>query len=485
MASRLSRPIAARLRAAFSVTVLVIGTLGPGRAPVQAESLAPAEQIEPGAGAWRTWVLESPQQIPVPPPPDTAETRAELEELAQLAVQRTAADLEQIRFWDAGSPGYRWNEMVIAQAAAAGPPRSRTQGALALLNVAIYDAMIATWDAKYTYQRLRPSDVDSALATVLATPRSPAYPAEHAVAAGAAAVVLAYLFPSQADAFQQQAEAAGRSRALAGVQYPSDVAAGLELGRSVGALVVDRARSDGSDTPWQGSIPTGPGIWNGTNPLVPQAASWRPWALESASQFRPGPPPGVDSQEMSKELAEVATYARTPATDQIAFFWQNPQTVGSEVVYWNEQTTRELSESRLDMNPPWAAQAYALQTVAVDDAFVACWDAKYTYWRIRPFQLDTAIKPLFPNPPNHPSYPSAHGCHSGAAAAVLGALFPSDAAELNRVAVQATESRLWAGIHFRSDLDAGLKLGQQVAQVVNQWPAAGTTEQDVVNAARP
>jgi membrane-associated phospholipid phosphatase len=92
-------------------------------------------------------------------------------------------------------------------------------------------------------------------------------------------------------------------------------------------------------------------------------------------------------------------------------------------------------------------------------------EAKYHYWVARPFQLDPTITPLFPTP-NHPSYPSAHGCDDAAAAAVLAYLFPREAAFFEERAREAAESRLWAGIHFRSDLEAGLKLGEAVGQLV-------------------
>jgi membrane-associated phospholipid phosphatase len=87
---------------------------------------------------------------------------------------------------------------------------------LALMNVAIYDATIAAWEAKYTYNRPRPSEADPSLATVVPNPSSPSYPSEHAVAAGAAATVLAYLFPKDTQSFIDKAEMAGQSRLMAG-----------------------------------------------------------------------------------------------------------------------------------------------------------------------------------------------------------------------------------------------------------------------------
>jgi len=103
---------------------------------------------------------------------------------------------------------------------------------------------------------------------------------------------------------------------------------------------------------------------------------------------------------------------------------------------------------------------------------VACWDAKYTYWSIRPFQLDPEFKPLFTTP-NHPSYPSAHGCLSGAAGAMLAWLFPRDAASLTAMVDQAGESRIWAGLHFRSDVVVGLVIGRTVA-----WKVIERTQPD-------
>jgi membrane-associated phospholipid phosphatase len=96
------------------------------------------------------------------------------------------------------------------------------------------------------------------------------------VAAGAASTVLAYLFPNNAKLFSDQAEATGRSQLLAGVQFPSDVAAGLELGRAVAELVIARARTDGSDAVFTGAIPKGPCSWRGANPAesIPRDAAF-------------------------------------------------------------------------------------------------------------------------------------------------------------------------------------------------------------------
>ena len=103
--------------------------------------------------------------------------------------------------------------------------------------------------------------------------------------------------------------------------------------------------------------------------------------------------------------------------------------------------------------------------VAAHDSIIACWDGKYTYGAARPNMLDPSIVPLFPNP-GHPTYPSAHALFDGTYAAVLAYLFPRDADYFAAQAREGGESRLWAGIHFRSDIEVGLEIGRAVGQKV-------------------
>lgn len=420
--------------------------------------------IEPEAGSWQTWVVSDIAALLPPAPPDQVATQIELKEVQTLVAERDAADLRQIAYWDSGAPNYRWLEIAYPQFPLAKiPPSPRYARGLALMNIAIYDAMVVTWAAKYTYNRPRPSQVAPTLATVIATPNSPSYPSEHAAAAGAAAAILAYLFPENASIFVAQAEEAGHTRVLAGVQYPSDVAAGLALGRAVAEQVIARAKTDGSDAVWDGVIPSEPGHWTGENPVEPLAGTWKTWVLDSGDQVRPPAPPAYDSEQAKVELAVVESFTRTFASNAAAFFWQSIS--GGGPPYWFNVASRELFEHHLDLNPPQAARVYAAISVAQLDAFIACYDAKYTYWSMRPFQIDPAFKPLFPTP-NHPSYPSAHSCQSGAMAIVLGDFFPSDGETFLKAAQEAGDSRLWAGIHFQSDIDAGLTLGKSVGQLV-------------------
>src|SRR5215475_6014557 len=343
-------------------------------------------RIEPQAGQWKTWVLTSGSQFRLPSAPVGLAQEVEIKDLITRASRRDTATLNAIGFWDAGPPGYRWNEIAtnfMLRNSITGPRGARI---LSLLNVAIYDATIAAWDSKYVHNRPRPSEVNSQVAPAIPVPNSPSYPSEHAAAAGAAAAILGYLFPNDAQTYANQAEECGESRLDAGVQFPSDVSAGLALGRKVAELVIARAKTDGSDAVFTGVIPTGPGYWRGTNPAEPLAGAWRTWVIASGSEFRSPPPPAFDSAQKAQELAEVKNFPRPlPAagaafnTTRAAYFWQTfpPQ-------IWTDILTRKLFEYRLDHNPPRAARAYALINVAAYDGIIACWDGKYTYWAARP-----------------------------------------------------------------------------------------------------
>jgi hypothetical protein len=104
-------------------------------------------------------------------------------------------------------------------------------------------------------------------------------------------------------------------------------------------------------------------------------------------------------------------------------------------------------------------------SIAGYDAAVTCWEATFADWAARPSHLDAPVTPLFPTP-SHPSDPSGHSVVVGATSTVLGARFPRDAACFTRNAEEMAASRLWAGIHVRSDNEAGLALGRSVAQAV-------------------
>jgi len=428
--------------------------------------------VEPNAGSWKTWVISSGKDFRVPPPPDADATLAELAWLKTLSQEKDPIIAEQVRFWNAGAPSYRWVDVVTNRLLdpAQTPIGAFPNRAYLYVSLAIYDATIAAWDSKYAFNRKRPSEVDSGITPRVAVPRSPSYPSDYAATAVAAADVLAYLNPNEANFFRALAEEAGRSRLYAGVEFPSDYEAGVELGHRIAERVIALAKADGSDMPWAGSIPTGRCMWTGTNPGNVAMPGWKTVLLTSPSEFRPAPPPACDSPEGQAEMAKVRDYPRALTganflTNAKAFFWQSP---AGTFPWAYPHLNRWILEDGLNANPPRAARAYALLGVVSYDAFLASQDGKFTYWYLRPAQLDTSLTPLFPAP-NFPSYPSNHATLSSSRAEVLAYLFPAHAGEIRAIGKEAADSRVWAGIHYEMDLRSGAELGTKVAQRVIDW----------------
>jgi membrane-associated phospholipid phosphatase len=432
-----------------------------------------AAQVEPRAGSWKTWVISSGRDFRVAPPPDAQGTREEIAWIKSfMAEHGNNPDVaRQIQHWDSGPPVYRWSDLIVTRflnGQSVGTFQSRT----AYVSMAMYDATIAAWEAKYFYNRPRPSATDVSVVPGVSVPQSPSYPSDYAAAAGAAAEVLAYLIPAEANQFRIMAEEAGRSRLLAGVEYPSDYQAGLELGRKVAAEVIAKARQDGSDAVWDGRMPAGPCMWTGANPGNVTAPQWKPLLLSSPAEFRPPPPPDCQSADVQAQLDEVRSFTRdlaaplnSPTFTQNwkGFFWQSP---AGQYFWAHIHLNRWLLEDRT--NPPRAARALAAMDVTAYDSFIASQDGKFAYWYLRPAQLDRRLLPLFPAP-NFPSYPSNHSTFSSARAAILSHLFPERAAFITSLAEEAGQSRIWAGIHYQMDNASGMELGRKVAQKIVDW----------------
>jgi membrane-associated phospholipid phosphatase len=416
-------------------------------------------QSAPDPASWHGWVVFD-LANPVPPPPPADATQDEAEDLKILAGLRNERARESVRFWDAGAPPYRWMQVAqqeIANHNLGGPAATR---AMALVAVAMNDATLAAWRAKYVYQRPRPSQVDPMIAPLVDTPSSPSYPSEHSVVASAAAAVLGYLFPERKLALESMASEAGFSRLFAGTDFPSDVTAGTLLGDAVANAVIDWAKRDGSDMIFTGSFPPAPGRWSSANPSFPLAGLWKPWALRSGSEFRLPAPPAFDSAEMKAQIEGVKDFGRTTQSNRVALFWQP-----SFIDPWIDWINQAIFERRIDKDPRVAAGIYALAMVAQHDATIACWDTKYAFLEPRPVQVDASIQTLFATPP-HPSFPSGHACTSAAAAGVLAAIFPDAERQLAARAEEAGLSTFYAGIHYENDVYQGLELGAAVARRV-------------------
>jgi len=416
-------------------------------------------QVEPGAGKWKTFVITSVKEYRMPPP-DKNKVSDGIKQIQALQAKSDQATMNKMLFWSAGAPGYRWNQ-VITNLTPAGIPPFRE---MAILNIAIYDVTIAAWDNKYFYNRVRPS---GSFKKNIATPDNPSYPCEYSVTAGASAAVLGYLYPDRADSFNLLAEEACAGRILSGVQYPDDVREGFELGKKIALKVIERAKLDGSDAKWTGKIPTTPGLWNGSNPVGATHSQRKPWIIDSASQFRPGPPP-----DFTKDMAELKNFKKTEISNAHAFHYATKDV-------WAEITHQKIFEYNLQGNAPRAARVYALKSIAFNDAVISCWDAKYSYWGIRPDQYDPTFRPTIITPP-FPGYPSGHATTSNSMATVLAYLFPADAENFYRLARECAESRFEGGIHFRTDNEVGLAMGRKIgAKIVSAARTDGAEDNTV------
>lgn len=218
-----------------------------------------ARPTEPMAGTWRPWVLTSGDQVRPGPPPafDSPEFLSEAKQVMDIGDTLTDEQRKIAEFW-AGSEGTPlpagiWNGVVLEYLRPLGPSDAQGARVMALVNVAMADGGVAAWDAKFTYWGPRPENairdlgLDRGWEPLLATPFFPGYVSGHAVYSGAASEVLAYLFPEDADMFREEAEEAAWSRILGGIHFASDSEVGIEMGREIGRLVVERARGDGSE----------------------------------------------------------------------------------------------------------------------------------------------------------------------------------------------------------------------------------------------
>ena len=422
------------------------------------------------AAGWRTWLLTSGSELrPAAPAAPTAD---EVAELLYLQERRTEATAEVVGRWGGGPAVLPWTALALDLIVKAKPSPPRAARALAHLQVAAADAVIAAWDAQDAYRRPAPLGAVPGLAPL--GDRSadrPSFPSEHAAVAGAAATVLAYLFPQEAAGrFDALAEEAATSRLWTGAAYRSDVEAGLRLGRAVGERAVARGRGDGADATWSGERPTGPGVWEPTppayveTPVEPLAGTWQPWVIGDVVAARPAPPPLFGSPAWRAELAAVqeAVARRTDEQEAAADYWAGMPGTVSPAGLWVEIARDLILRDGLDS--PQAARVLALTTAATADAFVCCWDAKYAYWTARPITADPTINVCFATPA-FPSYTSGHSTVSAAAATVLGHLFPADEADLQARALEAKNSRLGAGIHFPIDNDMGAEMGAMLGRL--------------------
>ena len=289
------------------------------------------------------------------------------------------------------------------------------------------------------------------------------YEARRGAVAGASARLLGHLFPAAIASIQQKlAEQAAAGR---GEVHPA-FTEGERIGRAAGTEMIAHLAADGFTTPWNGTVPVGPGIWvpNALPPAGGMLGGVTPYFMTTGAQFRPAPPPAFGSAAFLADVQEVLTMTANLTPEQLAsaLYWDMPGGTPTPIGFWDGVAGDYIVDHGLDELA--AVEVFAMTQAATFDALIGCWEAKYHYWTLRPSQANAAISLAF-GLPNHPSYPSGHSCASAAAARVLTHYFPDEASELNGWVEESGLSRMLAGIHYRFDITAGQQLGRNVADL--------------------
>ena len=262
-------------------------------------------------------------QVPAPPAETSDQTKAELAELRQLQKERSPSANTAIQYYNAVPATQRWHDLAHTLARAEKQSLNRQAYLAAILHTALHDAVIVTWAAKYQFNRKPPSQLAPDVTPVVpitgavAAPE-PSYPSEHAALAGTAVGILTAFFPKEEANLKATAAEVGQTRLLMGANYRSDIDAGFALGQAVAQKALARAATDGADAKWTGTVPTGPGLWVGKDPLEPLMGTWKPWLMTRGDQFRPEPPPAFDSAAFQEELALLKRINSSPTPSQRA-----------------------------------------------------------------------------------------------------------------------------------------------------------------------
>jgi hypothetical protein len=381
----------------------------------------------------------------------------------------------------ANDPVIEWNSIMLNTTAAQNP--SFQARFAAITQLAVFEAVNAI-----------DHDYDPYLGTVTA----PATASRAAAAIAAAHAVLKNYFPANAAALD-----AARDASLASVADGIPKQEGIAVGVAAANAMI-AVRTDDGSTPPEFYLPTSTaaGEWQPT-PSCPPAGGillqWqklRPFAIETTDQFRAAPPPALKSARYARDYAEVKRVGdvespfRPQDRSDVALFYA----ATAPVPVWNSAATQVAIQQGRSMTE--TARALALVNMAINDAQASVFDTKYHYRFWRPetairagdadgnplTRADPQFKP-FVTTPCFPSYASAHGSSSGAAREVLERLFGpghhfiklSNPAvvgvvlqygSFKHITSDIDDARVYGGIHFRFDQEAGAKLGRQVGAYV-------------------
>ena len=330
---------------------------------------------------------------------------------------------------------------------------------------------------------------------------------EAAVAAAAHEVLVHYLPPSQT-AFLDASYATSLQKVADGQAKTN----GENLGKAIAGVLIAVRGGDGFRVfqPYTPPNPPIPGVWFPTAPTPPAGTflpGMRPFSLESVDRFRPKGPPALSSKKWARDYNEVkeigSSTSTTRTTEQTlaARFWAEPP------IQQLHGTLRNfIGEHQLDIVD--AARFMAMLGVVIGDAQIACYEAKYHFAFWRPITAiragdtdgndDTVAEPgwstLLPATPNHPEYPSAHACLTPALGKVVSRFLGTDDINFTVVSVtglgdrhfehesdleyEVTNARIWGGIHYRSAIEDGTKIGLKTADQVLAHHFHQTTEKD-------
>jgi PAP2 superfamily/Vanadium chloroperoxidase N-terminal domain len=371
-----------------------------------------------------------------------------------------------------------WDEKGVAVVTPRLSPAA-TERAMAMVHVAMFDAVNSI------ERRYRPYLVQMQAAKTTS---------KEASAAAAAAAVLAGLFPDVAAEMK-----ATLGSYLATVPESESKSDAIKLGEAVAARVLEARSKDGSTAPDDYRPRTSPGVYVPTQPVVlPMWPRVTPFVMDSGSQFRPGPPIALKSEQWAKDYNEIKDYGgstsakRSPAQTEQGRFWF---ITGAQAVH---PLARQLAASR-EMSVIDCARFMALVSMAANDAYIAVLDAKFHYEFWRPItairngdkddnpstERDAAWQPLGATP-MHPEYPCAHCIGSATFAAVAeSVLGTADVGEFSMTsptapgathrwtnlwayANEVAEARIWAGFHYRFSTRVGQDMGRRIGRYVVQ-----------------
>ncbi|HEX3168730.1 MAG TPA: vanadium-dependent haloperoxidase, partial [Chitinophagaceae bacterium] len=287
--------------------------------------------------------------------------------------------------------------------------------------------------------------------------------------------------PGDQDFIQQKVEEHKKARLIAGANVRSDLDAGEALGKAIAQKFITRARGDRAGTAGgslaiqsqfeQDCIARGEIPWySQENPKRPgmlmlfgRVKTWLFDSITMVTTIRPPAPPSTSSQKFKDELEEIRHFSTsiTPEQRAIAHYWADGISTPTPPGHWNAIASEDFVKQNFS-EVRWARNM-ALLNMAMMDAAIVCWDAKYVYFNPRPPQMNNTIKTVT-GLPNFPSYTSGHSTFSAAAATILGHIIPSNATKYTAMAQEASLSRMYAAIHYRSDCEKGLESGNKVGE---------------------